>query len=75
MQDLTCILAAMTPCNRLYAFLGQRLKQSYPQADHKYASWIDFYAGQDFERSAKKIEAVLDSLANDVDHGELPLSQ
>lgn len=44
------IIAAMTPCMRLYAFLGQEIKRYVEQvSDHPYQQWIDAYSSPDFE--------------------------
>ena len=60
------ICAAMTPCMRLYAFLGQSLAANYP-ADNPYAEWIQTYASADFEVLAVCLETLLDRYAtNDV---------
>lgn len=55
------ILAAMTPCMRLYAWLGQRLAGG----DHEgnpYREWIETYASPDFEGLAAELEGLLDEL-------------
>ncbi|ETV67799.1 phosphomethylpyrimidine kinase [Aphanomyces astaci] len=63
------ILAAMVPCARLYAFLGQNLQaaiRSFTSSDghsNRYAKWIDTYASPDFEASAATIEQLLDTTA------------
>jgi len=56
--------AAMTPCMRLYAFLGQSLARG-PVAD-PYAEWIRTYAAPEFETLAARLEAVLDRHARDL---------
>jgi thiaminase (transcriptional activator TenA) len=43
------ILAAMTPCMRLYAHLGQGL-EAHTAADSPYREWVTTYADEDFER-------------------------
>jgi len=44
------IIAAMTPCMRLYAFLGQEIKKHIKQVpDHPYQDWIDTYSAAEFE--------------------------
>lgn len=58
------ILAAMTPCMRLYAWLGQRLAPRQ-RADHPYQDWIATYSGAAFEELAAAIERLLDELARD----------
>jgi len=59
----TC--AAMTPCMRLYAFLGQSLAVT-PLADgHPYVDWIRTYSSADFEVLASRLEGLLDRYADD----------
>jgi thiaminase/transcriptional activator TenA len=54
---LTC--AAMTPCMRLYAFLGRSLAdRNAPHGD--YAEWITTYADPAFEELAVTLERLLD---------------
>lgn len=46
------IIAAMTPCMRLYAFLGQEIERCVrPESNHPYQEWIDTYSSADFEVS------------------------
>lgn len=59
----TC--AAMTPCMRLYAFLGQSLSKSGHEPDNPYAEWIATYSDPEFEALARKLESLLDRLASD----------
>jgi thiaminase/transcriptional activator TenA len=55
---LTC--AAMTPCMRLYAFLGQSLAgRAAPGGD--YADWVTTYADPGFEELAGTLERLLDA--------------
>jgi thiaminase/transcriptional activator TenA len=58
---LTC--AAMTPCMRLYAFLGQRLAGG-PVAD-RYGAWVATYADPGFESLAATLEGLLDRYGGD----------
>jgi thiaminase (transcriptional activator TenA) len=51
-------IAAMTPCMRLYAFLGQSLARQ-PVAP-LYAEWISTYADPGFEALAARLEGLLD---------------
>jgi thiaminase/transcriptional activator TenA len=57
----TC--AAMTPCMRLYAYLGQALAGSIGQTP--YDDWIRTYAAPEFEALAVKLECLLDRYAAD----------
>lgn len=56
------VCAAMTPCMRLYAHLGQALA---PSAGGPYREWVDTYADPGFEQLAATLEALLDRLAAD----------
>ncbi len=58
---LTC--AAMTPCMRLYAYLGQALSRE-AVAD-TYSSWVTTYADPGFEALARRVEALLDRYTTD----------
>ncbi|MCS7251143.1 MAG: TenA family protein [Anaerolineae bacterium] len=55
------IVAAMTPCMRLYAHLGRAL---YPHTNPEspYREWVETYASADFERLASQLEELLDRL-------------
>ncbi len=51
--------AAMAPCMRLYAYLGQSLAaRGIP--DHAYSEWIRTYSGDEFEPLARQLEALID---------------
>ncbi len=56
----TC--AAMTPCMRLYAFLGQSLAGNHAEP---YAEWVATYADPGFEELAGTLERLLDTYADD----------
>jgi thiaminase (transcriptional activator TenA) len=57
---LTC--AAMTPCMRLYAHLGQSLTDSEAGP---YTEWVQTYADPAFEELAAQLERLLDTHATD----------
>jgi len=59
---LTC--AAMTPCMRLYAHLGQSLATTHTST--VYREWIDTYADPGFEALASTLERLLDVHADNV---------
>lgn len=61
--DPGLICAAMTPCLRLYAWLGQQLRAQVGQPQHAYAEWIDTYADPGFEQLTLGLEEQLDRLA------------
>lgn len=57
-------IAAMTPCMRLYAFLGQTIAP-HAVADNPYRGWIDTYSAPAMEELATTLETLLDELAED----------
>ncbi|MDP9455761.1 MAG: TenA family transcriptional regulator [Actinobacteria bacterium] len=59
----TC--AAMAPCMRLYAFLGQSLAEEGYDPGNPYAEWIETYADEGFEGLATKLERLVDRYAAD----------
>lgn len=59
----TC--AAMAPCMRLYAFLGQSLAEEGYDPNNPYAEWIETYADEGFEGLATKLELLVDRYAAD----------
>lgn len=56
-------IAAMTPCMRLYAWLGQSLAKG--KVAPLYAEWINTYADPGFEALAARLESLLDQHAAD----------
>ncbi|TVR13116.1 MAG: TenA family protein [Phormidium sp. GEM2.Bin31] len=66
--DVATIAAAMSPCMRLYLFLGRELaKDGIP--DHQYADWICTYGSDEFEPLARQLEEVIDNQG--CDHPQL----
>src|SRR4051812_11068252 len=63
----TC--AAMTPCMRLYAYLGQQLAAGADQnvSGTRYQEWIDTYAASEFEALAATLETLLERYASDTE--------
>ncbi|MDQ6669387.1 MAG: TenA family protein [Chloroflexota bacterium] len=60
----TC--AAMAPCMRLYAYLGQSLAGAgAATARNPYAEWVRTYAAPEFQTLADKLEALVDRYAVD----------
>lgn len=58
-QDIGVTAAAMAPCMRLYAYLGQQLAQG-GIADHAYSDWIKTYSEGLFEDLARQLESLLE---------------
>lgn len=61
-QDLGVIFAAMTPCMRLYAWLGTSLDAG---AAGPYGQWVQTYEDPEFEATAATLERLLDEHAHD----------
>lgn len=61
-QDVGTITAAMLPCMRLYAFLGEQLAQQ-DLPTHQYSEWIHTYSSQDFDGLAEQLERLTDRYA------------
>src|SRR5215203_1071603 len=57
----TC--AAMTPCMRLYAFLGRSLAEEGYDQDSPYGKWVETYSASDFAALAATLERLLDRYA------------
>ena len=60
------IAAAMTPCMRLYAYLGQQLA-AQTKPDSPYREWVMTYASPQFEALARRVEGLLDRYGGDHD--------
>lgn len=56
-------IAAMTPCMRLYAWLGQSLART--NVAPTYADWVKTYSDPGFEALAARLETLLDAHASD----------
>ncbi|MBH8564283.1 TenA family protein [Nostoc sp. CENA67] len=60
--DVGVTAAAMSPCMRLYAFLGEQLaKNGIP--NHQYADWIRTYSSSEFEPLAQQLEDLVENYA------------
>ena len=59
------IMFAMTPCMRLYSWIGQRL--SNMGYDNTYKEWIITYSDKNFENLAKSLENLIDSYQDSFD--------
>ncbi len=56
--------AAMTPCMRLYAFLGQQLAATV-NPESPYREWVETYSSPGVEELASRLEALLDRYGGD----------
>jgi thiaminase/transcriptional activator TenA len=61
-RGLAETVAAMTPCMRLYAYLGQELVVRRSD-QHPYHAWIDTYSSDELENLAADLERLLDECA------------
>ena len=59
------IMAAMTPCMRLYSWLGKKLVNTY--SNNPYRDWILTYSDQGFDNLAKKLENLIDEYSDSYD--------
>ncbi|KAM3290009.1 bifunctional TH2 protein, mitochondrial isoform X2 [Capsicum chacoense] len=67
-------LGAMTPCMRLYAYIGKELQVFLEgEKTHPYKKWIDSYASEDFQASALQTEDLLDKLSVSLTGEELDI--
>lgn len=60
------IVAAMTPCMRLYAWLGQELAQQLSNTS-PYRDWVMTYSSPEFEGLATRLEDLLDRYGKGLD--------
>ena len=60
------IAAAMTPCIRLYAYLGQQLA-AQTENESPYREWVMTYSSPQFEALARRLEVLLDRYGGDHD--------
>ena len=58
------IAIAMSPCMRLYAYIGQKLAEpGIPE--HLYTDWIRTYSGDEFSPLVQQLEALVEQYAQD----------
>ncbi|MEM8614795.1 MAG: TenA family protein [Cyanobacteria bacterium P01_H01_bin.105] len=63
-QPIGVTAVAMSPCMRLYAYLGQQLAQN-GIPEHIYQDWITTYGSEEFEPLAAQLETIVDEYAED----------
>ncbi|OMO84557.1 Thiaminase-2/PQQ biosynthesis protein C [Corchorus capsularis] len=70
-------LGAMTPCMRLYAYLGKEFQALLEpnEQDHPYRKWIENYSSESFQASALQTEDLLDKLTVSLTGEELDIIQ
>ena len=63
------ILVAMTPCMRLYAWIGKNLSAS--TSNNLYKDWIVTYSDENFEKLANSLEEIIDTYKGSYDLDQL----
>lgn len=69
-QPIGVTAVAMSPCMRLYAYLGQQLAQQVQQNNwgpHAYTDWIKTYSSNEFDPLAQQLETLVDQYAEDTE--------
>ncbi|MDB9313234.1 TenA family protein [Spirulina sp. CS-785/01] len=61
-QETGLTAVAMSPCMRLYAFLGQEIAKQGVK-DHQYRSWVETYSSDEFEQFAQTLESLVNRYA------------
>ncbi len=63
-SEIGLTVAALGPCMRLYAFLGQQLAAT-GLPTHAYADWVRTYSSGEFEQLAQVLDDLIDRYASD----------
>ena len=63
-QPIGITAVAMSPCMRLYAYLGKQLAADGIPS-HIYENWIETYSSDEFEPLAQQLEALVDEHSSD----------
>ena len=63
------IMSAMTPCMRLYSWLGKNLFNMI--SDNPFKEWILIYSDQRFDNLAKSLEYLIDDYEDDYDFAQV----
>ncbi|MEM9213518.1 MAG: TenA family protein [Cyanobacteria bacterium P01_F01_bin.150] len=69
-QPIGVTAVAMSPCMRLYAYLGQQLAQQVEQnnwSPHAYTDWINTYSGDEFAPLVQQLESLVEQYAEDTE--------
>lgn len=70
-------LGSLTPCMRVYSFLGKELQSLLDPVDtyHPYRNWIENYASERFEKVVLQTEELLDKLSISLTGEELKVME
>ncbi len=63
-QPVGITAVAMSPCMRLYAYLGQQLATDGIPS-HSYKNWIETYSSDEFEPLAQQLETIVNKHSTD----------
>lgn len=71
--DMADLYAALVPCALGYAHIGQWLSdpKNVLQENNPYQSWIEMYAGEEYQDVAASITAFFDDLIKDIPAGSV----
>ncbi len=61
--DMADLVAALLPCAWGYVYIAQRIAESEPPQDARYAEWIAQYASPEFAEAAEWLKAEMNRLA------------
>jgi thiaminase/transcriptional activator TenA len=64
-QDFAELAAALLPCMWGYAEIGSKLSRGRRPADSRFGTWIDSYAGADFQALAEWCRQLVDRLGRE----------
>ncbi len=68
-DDMVKILSAMTPCMRLYYWIGNKIKKELSEKNklknNKYIDWIETYSDDSFKKLTDSLENLIDSNFSD----------
>lgn len=61
--DMLDLLAALLPCAWGYCYIGEKLAETSPPDDQRYADWIALYSSEEFAEAAGWLRQETDRLA------------
>ncbi|MBW4601564.1 MAG: TenA family protein [Calothrix sp. FI2-JRJ7] len=65
-ENIGLTATAMSPCMRLYEFLGKELAHD-GIPEHDYSEWIRVYSGADFHQIAQELDDLVDTYTTEID--------
>lgn len=60
--SLVDIACAISPCSKLYRFIGKEIKEAVPDHNHEYSEWINVYADDEMNTSVAILDNIIDTL-------------